>query len=111
MKTRRQPQNLTAETQRPRTQENPFQLGRDSLLRFAQRPKGPPVNRPGREAGIRLGKNNERRRCGTVGVPVLRPSIRRLWQSPPSRAGLFTAGPSALAKPARQDVEGIDADR
>src|SRR5207247_10779339 len=62
------------------------------------RPDGPAVRSPGREAGEIGCDNHERRRCGTAGVPVLRTSDYAVSESPPSRAGLFTAWPSALDK-------------
>jgi hypothetical protein len=56
---------------------------------------------------VRPGKiephNHERRRCGTFGVPVLRTSDSGSGNPPPSRAGLFTAGPSALLTALRCD--------
>src|SRR5262245_21220943 len=56
---------------------------------------------PGREAGEIGSHNHERRRCGTVGVPVLRTSDSGSSSPRPSRAGLFSAGPSALVNATR----------
>src|SRR6266508_1036547 len=77
--------------------ENPLQLGKDFLPRFEQRPKGPTVNRPGREAGIRLGKKNEHRRCGTLlcAGPLDLP-LHVNSRSTSSRAWLLPAGSSSL---------------
>ena len=55
------------------------------------RPKGPTVNRPGRKAGNGFTSRNERRRCGTIAVPGLRPSSSSVAQTTPLRAWLFTA--------------------
>jgi hypothetical protein len=47
---------------------------------------------------------HEHRRCATVGVPVLRTSELYSFSPPPLRAGLFTAGPSALVNGTRASV-------
>src|SRR3989442_5653689 len=72
----------------------PIQNVKDAL-----RPKGPAVRSPGREAGgigvIRMSAEG----AAQWECRALRPSDYGSRSSPPSRAGLFTAGPSALAKP------------
>jgi hypothetical protein len=64
------------------------------LLGPKARKKVGPAVRPGDGFTSR----NERRRCGTIAVPGLRPSNSSLMQPTPLRAWLFTAGPSALSR-------------
>src|SRR2546426_9023190 len=72
----------------------PIQNVKDAL-----RPKGPAVRSPGREAGGIGVISMSAEGAAQWECRALRPSDYGSRSSPPSRAGLFTAGPSALAKP------------
>ena len=72
----------------------PIQNVKDAL-----RPKGPAVRSPAREAGGIGVISMSAEGAAQWECRALRPSDYGSRSSPPSRAGLFTAGPSALARP------------
>jgi len=72
----------------------PIQNVKDAL-----RPKGPAVRSPGREAGGIGVISMSAEGAAQWECRALRPSDYGSRGSPPSRAGLFTAGASALARP------------
>ena len=78
-----------------------FEVPSDSErnVKDALSPKGPAVRSPGREAGGIGVISMSAEGAAQWECRALRPSDYGSRSSPPSRAGLFTAGPSALAQP------------